>query len=329
RDVFLRIKDAADLPALERGQLKQILVAPGDSIQPGQLLAELDDAEAKLNLELATIEFDIAEKQYRESADVPIATANLAEAQQLLSQARLEAEAIKTMASTDIGIRQATKDTEVSEGDLQRALSARKEFSSSVSEQQLVRLTLVRDHDLLKLEKAKLDQTVDLLRSQSREAIVAQQKAALERLEHALQKAVHEHETAALHLKGLEKQVAIARERVGRRKLTAPFAGVVVERLRSPGEWAEVGESVLRIIRMDVLFVEGYVSAHLINQESRGRKVVVGCGESNSVQRIEGTVVFVSPEVDPVSQQVLVRAEIRNPDSHFRPGQPAQMWIMP
>lgn len=329
RDVFLRIKDAADLPALERGQLKQILVDPGDSVQPGQLLAELDDAEAKLNLELATIEFDIADKQYRESADVPIATANLAEAQQLLSQARLEAEAIKTMASNDIGIRQATKDTEVSEGDLQRAHTARKEFSSSVSEQQLVRLTLVRDHDLLKLEKAKLDQTVDLLRSQSREAIVAQQKAVVERLEHALQKAVHEHETAALNLKGLEKQVAISRERVGRRKLTAPFAGVVVERLRSPGEWAEVGESVLRIIRMDVLLVEGYVGAHLINQDARGRKVVVGCGDSNSVQRIEGTVVFVSPEVDSVSQQVLVRAEIRNPDSHFRPGQPAQMWIVP
>ncbi len=329
RDVFLRIKDAADLPALERGQLKQILVEPGDSVEPGQLLAELDDAEAKLNLELATIEFDIAEKQYRESADVPIATANLAEAQQLLSQARLEAEATKTMASTDIGIRQATKDTEVSAGDLQRALSARKEFSSSVSEQQLVKLTLVRDHDLLKLEKAKLDQTVDLLRSQSREAIVAQQKAAVERLEHALQKAVSEHETAALNLKGLEKQVAITGERVARRKLTAPFAGVVVERLRSPGEWAEVGEAVLRIIRMDVLLVEGYVGAHLINQEFRGRKVVVGCGESRSDQRIEGTVVFVSPEVDPVSQQVLVRAEIRNPDLLFRPGLPAQMWIVP
>ena len=329
RDVFLRIKDAADLPALERGQLKQILVEPGDSVEPGQLLAELDDAEAKLNLELATIEFDIAEKQYRESADVPIATANLAEAQQLLSQAQLEAEATKTLASTDIGIRQATKDTEVSAGDLERALNARKEFSSSVSEQQLVKLTLVRDHDLLKLEKAKLDQTVDLLRSQSREAIVAQQKAAVERLEHALQKAVSEHETAALNLKGLETQVAITGERVARRKLTAPFAGVVVERLRSPGEWAEVGESVLRIIRMDVLLVEGYVGSHLINQEFRGRKVVVGCGESRSVRRIEGTVVFVSPEVDPVSQQVLVRAEIRNPDLHFRPGQPAQMWIVP
>ena len=72
RDVFLRIKDAADLPALERGQLKRIVAEPGDRIEPGQLLAELDDVEAGLNLELARIELDIADRQHRESAAVPI-----------------------------------------------------------------------------------------------------------------------------------------------------------------------------------------------------------------------------------------------------------------
>ncbi len=219
RDVFLRIKDAADLPALERGQLKRIVAEPGDRIEPGQLLAELDDVEAKLNLELSKIELDIADRQHKESAAVPIARAILDEARQLLSQARLEAEATKAMASTDIGIRQATKDCEVSKRDLQRAEDARKEFSSSVSEQQLVKLTLTRDHDLLKLEKAQLDQMVEQLRSQGRDAIVAQQEAAVQRLEHALRKAECEYETAGLSLEGLQKQVAITEERVERRKL--------------------------------------------------------------------------------------------------------------
>lgn len=80
---------------------------------------------------------------------------------------------------------------------------------------------------------------------------------------------------------------------------------------------------------MDVLSVEGYVSAQSITPESRGHKVIVVCGNSGSVRRIEGAVVFVSPEIDSVSQQVLVRAEIKNPDLQFRPGQPAQMWILP
>ncbi len=329
RDVFLRIKDAADLPALERGQLKRIVAEPGDHVEPGQLLAELDDVEARLNLELTRIDLNIAEKQHRESVTVPIAKATLDETRQLLSQARLEAEATKALAATDIGIRQATMDSEVSKSDLERAIAARKEFSSSVPEQQLIKLTLLRDHDLLKLEKARLDLSVELLRSQSRDAIVAQQDAAVQRLEHTLRKAESDHETTALNLQGLQKQVAIAEERVARRMLKAPFSGVVVERLLSQGEWAEVGESVLRIIRMDVLSVEGYVSAQLVQPGFRGHKVIVACGDAGHIRKIEGTVMFVSPEIDAVSQQVLVRAEIKNPDLQFRPGQPAQMWIAP
>ena len=219
--------------------------------------------------------------------------------------------------------------SEVSKGDLARAIGARKEFSSSVSEQQLIKLTLVRDHDLLKLEQAQLDKSVELLRSRSRDAIVAQQEAAVQRLEHALQKAESEHQGAELNLNGLQKQFEITQERVERRKLKAPFSGVIVERKRSPGEWVETGESVLRMIRMDVLSVEGYVSAQSITPESRGHKVIVACGNSGNTRRIEGAIVFVSPEIDSVSQQVLVRAEIKNPDLQFRPGQPAQMWIAP
>ncbi len=328
RDVFLRIKESAEIPALERGQLKRILPEPGDSVVPLQLLAELDDAEAKLNLELARIDFDIAEKQHHKSVTVQIARATLDETRELLNQAKLEAEATSAMASTDLGIRQATMDSEVSKGDLERAIGARREFSSSVSDQQLVKLTLIRDHDLLKLEKAKLDQSVDMIKCRSRDTIVAQQEAAVGRLEHALQKAESEYEAETLRMNGLQKHVEIAGERVERRKLRAPFSGMVVEQLKNPGEWVEIGESVLRIVQMDVLSVEGYVSANLVTSASRGRKVIVACGSSVD-SRIEGTLVFVSPEIDSVSQQVLVRAVIKNPDLHFRPGQPAQMWIAP
>lgn len=328
RDVFLRVKESAEIPALERGQIKRILVEPGDSVESLQLMAELDDVEAELNLELAQIEFDIAEKQHNESVSVQIAGATLDETRQLLNQARLEAEAMRAVASADIGIRQASKDSEVSKGDLERALGARKEFTSSISEQQLVKLTLTRDHDLLKLEKAQLDQSVEMMKSRSRDTIIAQQEAAVQRLEHALEKAESEHEAETLSLKGLQKQVEIAAERFERRKLRAPFSGMVVERLKHSGEWVEIGESVFRIVRMDVLSVEGYVSADLVTPASRGGKVIVACGSSND-SRISGTLVFVSPEIDSVSQQVLIRAVIENSDLRFRPGQPAQMWIAP
>jgi macrolide-specific efflux system membrane fusion protein len=40
-----------------------------------------------------------------------------------------------------------------------------------------------------------------------------------------------------------------------------------------------------------------------------------------------GTIVFVSPEVDPITGQVRVWAEIDNREGKLRPGQPARMVI--
>ena len=326
---FVRVKESAALPALERGQLKQVIGEPGDSVAAAQMLAVLDDVEATLSLELALLDLAIAEKQHTDSVAVPIAKATLDEAKLLLDQARLEHQAFKAVAEADIGVRQATKDSEVSQTELDRATVARQEFSSSVSEQQMSKLTLTRDQDLLKVEKSRHDQSVDLLRSRSKESLVSQQQVAVQRLEQSLKEAESAEEIAELKIQSLKKAAAIADARLERRRLKAPFAGMIVEKLRNTGEWVESGDPVLRVLRLDVLLVEGYVSAPLVSPKLRGRKVTVVCDVAGTPRKVEGTIVFVSPEIDSVSQQVQVRAEISNPELALRPGQPAQMWIAP
>ena len=86
---------------------------------------------------------------------------------------------------------------------------------------------------------------------------------------------------------------------------------------------------MLKIIRLDLLHVEGYADAKLITPEFRGRKVRVSCEGPTGQLQTEGQIVFVSPQVDPVSKQVQIRAEISNPDQTFRPGQAADMTILP
>lgn len=326
---FVRVKESAVLPALERGQLKQIIGEPGDSVAAAQMLAVLDDVEATLSLELALLDLAIAEKQHTDSVAVPIAKATLDEAKLLLDQARLEHQAFKAVAEADIGVRQATKDSEVSQTELERAIVARQEFSSSVSEQQMSKLTLMRDQDLLKVEKSRHDQSVDLLRSRSKESLVSQQQVAVQRLEQSLKEAENSEQIAELKIQSLTKAAAIAAARLERRRLRAPFAGMIVEKLRNAGEWVESGDPVLRLLRLDVLVVEGYVSASLVSPKLRGHKVTVVCDVAGTPRKVEGAIVFVSPEIDSVSQQVQVRAEISNPDLALRPGQPAQMWIAP
>jgi multidrug resistance efflux pump len=132
-----------------------------------------------------------------------------------------------------------------------------------------------------------------------------------------------------MNLQRLEKQVAIAEARVDRRNLKAPFTGVVVERLKEVGEWVEPGESVMRLICMNTLNVEGFVSTQTVMPALRGQRVIVVCGDSEMQQRVEGKVVFVSPEFDSLNKQVQIRAEINNPELRLLPGQPARMWIAP
>jgi macrolide-specific efflux system membrane fusion protein len=48
---------------------------------------------------------------------------------------------------------------------------------------------------------------------------------------------------------------------------------------------------------------------------------------SNDETVFTGTVAFVSPEVDPITGQVRIWAEIDNRDGRLRPGQPVRMTI--
>jgi len=329
KDVFVKVKETAEVASLERGQLQKFVCEPGDCVKAGDPLAGLDDAESSLNLELAQIELQIAEQEHEHSVAISVAQATLDEAKQLASQARHEAAAAKALAASDITIQQASKESEVSKDELERAVAAKKEFSSSVSDQHLAKLTLARDQNLLKQDLARHDQDVSVMRSHSKESFVAQQEAAVQRLEYALSKAKRDHDTSELRIKGLQKQVAIAAERVERRNLRSPLEGMIVDKLCHTGEWVEAGESVLRIIQLDTLYAEGFVNAQAVTSSDRGRKVIVACEDAGKALRIEGVVVFVSPEVDRVSQQVLIRAEIKNPGLSLRPGRSARMWLIP
>jgi multidrug resistance efflux pump len=329
KDAFLRPREVAEIPALERGQLKPEVLEPGTAVEQSGTLASLDDAEASLAVELARLDLQIAEKEHLDSQETAIAQATLEEAKQLLSQLKLDAEAATRLAAQDISIRQATRDSEVSAQELERAITARKNFSSSVADQQLSKLTLARDQDVLKLEKAQFDQSIEQIRSRSREAMVGQQQSAVQRLERTLAKVRSEHENAQLEILRLQKQVAIAEARLDRRHLKAPFSGVVVEKIRGAGEWVEPGQPVLRMIRLDVLYVEGFVSTEQVSSQSRGQKVMVECGPESSPTRTEGVLIFVSPESDSINRQVRIRAEITNPEQRLLPGEPARMWILP
>ncbi len=103
-----------------------------------------------------------------------------------------------------------------------------------------------------------------------------------------------------------------AEEAIHRRKVCAPFDGVVQKITPHLGEWVKPGDGV-RLIHMDRLKVEGYLKVNDYNpvdvmNKKVNVKVVLAGGREVSAP---GQIVYVDPEVKSL-REYMVRAEVDN-----------------
>ena len=125
----------------------------------------------------------------------------------------------------------------------------------------------------------------------------------------------------------LRAELELARARISivrseNMQIKAPFDGVVVQLVKEPGEWVNVGEPIARVIQLNQLRVEGLVDGRKYGTKiKRGQtatfSVVLPNGKSADFQ---GEVTFISPEIHPVNGLSRVWAEVENPQLILRPG---------
>ena len=106
-----------------------------------------------------------------------------------------------------------------------------------------------------------------------------------------------------------------AEENLKRRTVKSPIAGVVVERLKSPGEFVEA-EPIVKLAQIDPLRVEIVAPVSLFGSIKRGMRAEIR-PEASGV--FNGTVSIVDRVVDAASGTFGVRVELPNPD-HRLPG---------
>lgn len=216
------------------------------------------------------------------------------EAQTVRDQAMTDLSNAGRLARNDLKIRLAQKAHEVASAELKRATEAAERFPKSVSQSEIDRLQLASEQADLQVYQARFDLKTAQL-------------------------AVDTHEAA----------LRLAEHRLKKRAILAPASGgVVVEVLKHAGEWVEPGETVVRIVRMDRLRVEGFLpaqqaNAKLVGQEAR---VSIKLGPDET-QDVDGEVTFVSPEIHPVNGMVRVWVDIENGESNLRPGLQATIKI--
>ena len=261
---------------------------PGSPIQiDGAQLTLIEHAEISAREAGVLNQIYVAEGKTVE-ANAPLALIDDLDAK--LAQQRADTEYVmaKSVAENDLKVRFTKKSLEVAKSELKRSLESVEKFPKSVSQTELDRLKLLAD-------KAELE--VDLS-----EVEMVQAKMTLQLKKHDLDR-------ATMHLE--------------RRTIKAPFPGMVVQWKRQRGEWVDASTPVVRLIRLNRLRAEGFLSSKISSTKLVGRSATFLV---NGIKH-KGTLNFVHPEIDPVNQQVRVWAEIDNEDLSLRPGESGTLFI--
>ena len=123
-----------------------------------------------------------------------------------------------------------------------------------------------------------------------------------------------------------EARVTSASTTLSKMTLRAPFAGVVGLREVSVGEFVNVGQDLVTLVRLDPIEVDFSVPESALEQLHNGQKVSITV-DAFPGDVFGGQVVAIDPVIDPDSRSARLRAQIANPDGRLRPGQFAQLQL--
>lgn len=104
-------------------------------------------------------------------------------------------------------------------------------------------------------------------------------------------------------------RVVQARQQLERTLARAPFAGIVSERKVSPGDTAQVGKELLKVMDPTSLRFEGLVSADAIGEVKVGQTVIFQVN-GYGAQEFSGRVKRINPSANAATRQVEVVVEI-------------------
>ncbi|MFH1843229.1 MAG: efflux RND transporter periplasmic adaptor subunit [bacterium] len=131
--------------------------------------------------------------------------------------------------------------------------------------------------------------------------------------------------TAALKI--AEADLALARVRLAKTRITAPFAGVLGARRVSSGTFLRAGTGITDLAQIDRLRVTFSAPERLFGQLVVGSEVTVTTTAYDGYE-LRGTIDVIEPQLDPGTRSAGIVARLDNPEGRFRPGMSATIEVV-
>ncbi|HEU4724437.1 MAG TPA: efflux RND transporter periplasmic adaptor subunit [Candidatus Eisenbacteria bacterium] len=124
-----------------------------------------------------------------------------------------------------------------------------------------------------------------------------------------------------------EANVQLARERLRKTRITAPFAGLVGAKRVSAGAYLRAGDAITELASLHEIKVTFSAPERYLATLQRGREVSVSTTAYPNYE-LHGRIDVVSPVLDPATRAAAIIARVRNPGGKFRPGMSASVSVV-
>lgn len=183
--------------------------------------------------------------------------------------------------------------------------------------------SLLRKGDLI----ARLDDTQLAAEVSRTEALLAQNTATYERVKAIVGQGAgspQDLDDASAAMKVADANLALAKARFAKTRITAPFTGFAGSRRVSVGTFIRTGQAVTDITNIDRLRVVFSAPERMVSMIKKGAAVTVST-TAYPGYTLTGKIIVIEPVIDPVTRSARVVAEVPNPDRKFRSGMSADV----
>ncbi len=129
---------------------------------------------------------------------------------------------------------------------------------------------------------------------------------------------------ALANLKVAEANYELAKARLSKTKIVAPFDGIIGARKISVGTFLRTGQEITELANLNEIRVSFSAPERFLAQLKRNAEVIV----SSTVfpgHDVKGKIIAIEPILDAATRNVNVVARVKNPEQKFRPGMSANV----
>ena len=187
------------------------------------------------------------------------------------------------------------------------------------------------DSLIVKIEDNETRLSLERVRAEfkRREAELASAQSALDRAQELHEKSIATdanledaqrlYDVAQAGIEQVKAEIGLAEQRLADTEIVAPLNGVLTDRSYAAGELVTVGIPIFELLQLSPIKLEIKVPERRIAELSLGQKADVTVDALGEAQ-YTGEITYMSPSLDEVSRNLMVRVIVPNKDMKIKPG---------